>query len=96
MTIYHYMNDRMKGIPNFVSIIGIWMNYKLVGMIVYIYMCQFIRSDIRKATPSDIKDHITLNTIFSAAFWTSGNGWMCCIHILTYVSLSFLTSTGYN
>lgn len=56
VTIYHYINDRMKGIPNFVLVIGIWTNYKLVVMIVYVGL--FIRSVIRKATPSDIPYYI--------------------------------------
>jgi hypothetical protein len=32
MTIFHYKNVTMQNIPNFVSIVDIWMNLKEIGM----------------------------------------------------------------
>ena len=64
-SIFHHVLVRMQIIPNFVSVIGMWINCQYVGMTTFANL--FIESVARKSYYSDMKCHMTLNVIIFSA-----------------------------
>ena len=62
--IFHYINVRMRNIPNFVSIIGLW--FQELNISWDDNSCQVIDKNYHKINyHRDINYHMTLHTMFS-------------------------------